>query len=75
MIHIFCNLVELIRLRESLIVALSESTVLADIYDTLKDMVNRSNFKLLAQSSIPFQPTDGFSRDNLNFFEDGALTG
>ena len=63
MLIVFCNLLEVLRLRESLIVALSESTALQEIFNNLKDIANKSSLKTLTQVPIPFQPVDGFSRE------------
>ena len=74
MLLIFCNLVEVMRLREKLVLDLTETSVLTEIYDVMKDLVNRSSLKYLAQSPIPFQAVDGMSREQINFFEDGSLS-
>jgi hypothetical protein len=41
MLLVFCNLVEVIRLRENLILAVSESIALQDLFDNLKDLGNK----------------------------------
>lgn len=41
MLLIFCNLVEVMRLRESLILTLTETMALQDIYIELKDLANK----------------------------------
>ena len=74
MLLIFCNLVEVMRLREKLVLDLTETSVLTEIYDVMKDLVNRSSLKYLAQSPIPFQAIDGMSREQINFFDDGSLS-
>jgi hypothetical protein len=48
MLLIFCNLVEVMRLREHLILNITETVALEDIYNTLKDLANRSSFRALA---------------------------
>ena len=45
MLVVFCNLVEVIRLREDLILHMSETVMLQDIYRELKDLANRNNYK------------------------------
>jgi hypothetical protein len=45
MLLIFCNLIEMMRLRELLILDMSESKVLSEVFDALKDMANKSGFK------------------------------
>lgn len=73
MLLVFCNLVEVMRLREQLITNLSESQVLGDFYLQLRDMVNRNNFKMLFQNPLVFE-TFTVSNDQINFVEDGSLT-
>lgn len=52
MLLVFCNLVEVMRLRECLILNLTETVALQDIYNGLKDLANRANFRLQAQTPI-----------------------
>ena len=74
MLLVFCNLLEVLRLRESLVVALSESSALQDIFSHLKDLANKSSLRTLSQLPLPYQPVDGFTRDHINFFDDGSLS-
>jgi|LauGreDrversion4_2_1035121.scaffolds.fasta_scaffold923562_2 hypothetical protein len=46
MLLVFCNLVEVMRLRENLIMMLTESVALTDIYNTMKDYVKKGNIRL-----------------------------
>jgi hypothetical protein len=71
---LFCNLVEVMRLRENMILNLTESQALTDIYEHLKSLVNKENLKLFSQSPIPFQSVDNFTREQVNFFDEGSLT-
>jgi hypothetical protein len=45
MLHLYCNTVELLRLRQELMTAMSESKVLQEIYEAQGKFVNRPNFK------------------------------
>ena len=49
MLLVFCNLVEVMRLREYLILNVTETVALQDIYNDLKEQANRSNFRLVSQ--------------------------
>ncbi|CDW75700.1 UNKNOWN [Stylonychia lemnae] len=73
MLLVFCNLIEVIRLRELMITNLSETQVLTDFYMHLRDLVNRSNYKLLYQNQLIFE-TFAVSKEQINFVEDGSLT-
>lgn len=48
MLILFCNLVEVMRLRERLIADVSESKILSEVFDTLKDLANKGGSKQLA---------------------------
>ena len=48
MLLVFCNLVEVMRVRECLILNMTETVVLQDIYNNLKELANRANFRLIA---------------------------
>ena len=61
MLLVFCNLLEVLRLRESLVVALSESSALQDIFNQLKELANKSSLRTQSQLPLPYQPVDGFT--------------
>lgn len=75
MLILFCNLIEVIRLRERLIADVTESKILSEVFDTLKDLANKGGLNQLAKTPIPFHQPDGSSSDHVNFFDDGTLTG
>lgn len=51
---LYCNTIEMLRLREELIAALSESMVLQEIYEAQAKLVNRPNFRPFFTDSVKF---------------------
>ena len=70
MLNLYCNTVELLRLRQELIVAMSESKVLQEIYEAQGKLVNRPNFKPFFTDQVKF---DNYLIDasKVNFIDDG----
>ena len=52
MLYLYCNSVEMLRLRQELIQAMSESMVLQEIYDSQAKLVNRPNFKAFFTDTV-----------------------
>jgi len=48
MLILFCNLIEVIRLRERLIADVTESKILSEVFETLKNFANKGGLKQLA---------------------------
>ena len=55
MLNLYCNLIEMHRLRNELILAASETAVLADIYNAQKKQCSLNNIKLELSDSISFE--------------------
>lgn len=70
MVELYCNSVEMLRLRQELIQAMSESMVLQEIYEGQAKLVNRPNFKAFFTDSVKF---DNYMNDaqKVNFIDDG----
>ena len=70
MLHLYCNTVELLRLRQELMTAMSESKVLQEIYEAQGKFVNRPNFKPFFTDQVKF---DNYLIDSskVNFIDDG----
>jgi len=45
MLTLFCNCIELLRIRQELILCLSETKLLEEVYDEQAKLVNRTNYK------------------------------
>ncbi|CDW83349.1 UNKNOWN [Stylonychia lemnae] len=70
MLQIYCNTVELLRLRQELLFAVSESMLLQEVYENQSKMVNRQNFKVIYSDQINF---DNYLIDQskINYIDDG----
>jgi hypothetical protein len=54
MLNLYCNSVELLRLRQELIQSMSESMVLQEIYEAQAKLINRPNFRPFFTDSVKF---------------------
>ena len=70
---LYCNSMELLRLRQELIHAVSECAILQDVYEQQCKLVNRQNFRVIFNDKINF---DNFliEQQRVNFIDDGAAS-
>ena len=47
LLTMYCNAMEMLRLRQELIYAVSETQLLTDVYENQCKMVNRQNFRVM----------------------------
>jgi len=52
MLKLFCNLLELIRMRDSLILGVSETVLLEDVFEQQKKLLNKQGTKLYFPEQI-----------------------
>ncbi len=74
MLHLYCNSVELLRLRQELITTMSETMVLTEIYEGQGKLVNRPNFRPFFADQVKF---DNYLIDTtkVNYIDDGPAAG
>lgn len=71
MLILFCNLVELIRLREVLIKGLSECAILSEVYNYQKEIVNRPSYTEFFNQKLGLESL--IHRENINYIEEGIM--
>jgi hypothetical protein len=73
MLVMSCNLVEVLRLREELILRLHETDILSFTYKQQLKCVNKDSFKLFLSDSLPFETTQ-IMKDSMNMvdYNDGS---
>ncbi len=72
MMHLFCNLLEVLRYRENLIQAMSETVVLGEVFDSLKSMVNRDSLKHNFADQLHLD-AHKVGKEAINWMEDGVM--
>lgn len=73
MLDLYCNSIEMLRLRQELIQSMSESMVLQEIYEGQAKLINRPNFRPFFTDSVKF---DNYMIDSqkVNFIDDGPAS-
>ena len=73
LLQVYCNIVELHRLRNEIIQAASETRVLTTIYEEQQDLCSCKNIKIELSESISFDKIDTLEANvqTVNFVDDG----
>ena len=73
MLLVFCNLIEMLRMRENLILAMADTTALEDCYNRQKKLVNREAERNLFSEHLHIECTSLVDHSYVNFVEHGSL--
>ena len=73
MLLVFCNLVEMLRMRESLILAMADTNALEECFDRQKKLVNRGSDRSLFSEHLQIECTSIVDHNHVNFVEHGSL--
>jgi hypothetical protein len=73
LLEVYCNMMELYRLRNEVILAATETQLLQDIYAAQCQVAGLKTYKVLLEEGIPFDTP--FDSDCVNFFDDGCASG
>ncbi len=71
LLTLYCNMIELHRIRSEIILTTSECSILSQIYKQQCEFVNLKNAKLLNDEAISFDPLDFLDSKHVDFTEHG----
>ena len=73
MLLVFCNLIEMLRMRESLILSMADTSALEDCYNRQKSLVNKESDKNLFAEHLNIECVSLVEHNYVNFVEHGSL--
>jgi hypothetical protein len=73
MLLVFCNLIEMLRMRENLIMSLADTNALEDCYNQQKKLVNKESDRNMFSDHLNIECVSLVNHNHVNFIEHGSL--